>query len=323
MFGKNNLLSMSNEGGLGDKLLDLIGVNVLSKYLNCDLSVIFNSNKRIYDWGENTYDELLFNFNLNAIFTNKSKTSIEIFTGGSTNISPYILFLFLNNYNIIVNFEVLSNEYENVAKQILPSELIAKDIPDGLTNTYGIHLRKTDKVTNEALLFYENTIDQFEIIIKALLDDITTIITTEINPSFLIVSEDNEWKKEFEQKILLIANQLNNPVNIIQINYDVSNNLQGYQSVVDMFCLSKCKRIYQGVKYSTFSILSALIGNVPIVNYSHLLDDYDNCWIHVWKSVLNVNNQKCFDQDIYKKMFPKWENQFNILNDWRHTNYTI
>ena len=75
--------------------------------------------------------------------------------------------------------------------------------------------------------------------------------------------------------------------------------------------------------YSTFSILSALIGNVPIVNYSHLLDDYDNCWIHVWKSVLNINNQKCFDQDIYKKMFPKWENQFNILNDWRDTNYTI
>ena len=190
----------------------------------------------------------------------------------------------------------LSQQYSIIAKQIKPSNIIQKDIPDGLCDAYGIHLRKSDKVKNNAEIEHENTQEEFDTIIFHLLKDIQAIIQTEIEmPSFLLVSEDDGWRSEFQTKLQLISEELNKPINIIEIHYDENNILEGYKSVLDMFCLSKCKQIFQGVKYSTFSMASALIGDVPIINYAHLLDSYNVNWLHAWSSALNINGHVSFE----------------------------
>jgi hypothetical protein len=69
-----------------------------------------------------------------------------------------------------------------------------------------------------------------------------------------------------------------------------------------MFCLSKCKEILQGVKYSTFSILASLLGNNKLRNYSKYTNSYDVCLIHTWSSVIEINNNKNFDIEFHKKI---------------------
>jgi hypothetical protein len=188
---------------------------------------------------------------------------------------------------------MISNDFIVYSKQLIqPSNVILSNIPNGIENAYGIHLRKSDKIINnhnQHTIRHQNTLSEFEIIITSLLDNIKQIIIDENNPTFLIVSEDIEWKKEITNRVLLLAND--KPIQILEINYNNSTHYSNYNSVLDMFCLSKCKEILQGVKYSTFSILAALIGNRKLKNYSHLISNYDRCLIHNWASVLSINNK--------------------------------
>lgn len=77
----------------------------------------------------------------------------------------------------------------------------------------------------------------------------------------------------------------------INIAYPQPEINEGFNSMLDMFCLSKCKRIYQGIKWSSFSGLSALIGSVDIINYYNLLPQYHSNYIYAWKSVIKVNGK--------------------------------
>ena len=286
----NKLLFKSNPTGLGDRLLDIFGFMVLCKYKKCKPIIIFNANEYICEWGNNTYNELLFIFEDIELTNQYAKIDI-LENHSSVILSPTKLFLYLSkSLKIKMDYLLFLKEYDIVSKQIKPSKIIENNIPQNLNNVYGIHLRKSDKVLINAELEHESTPEQFNIIMNQLITDIIEIILTELCPSFLLVSEDNEWKSEFHNRLLEISNKNNKPINIIQINYEPSNHLQGYASVLDMFCLSRCKRIYQGVKYSTFSLLSALIGNVPVINYAYLLDDYEKCYLHSWSPVININN---------------------------------
>lgn len=78
-----------------------------------------------------------------------------------------------------------------------------------------------------------------------------------------------------------------------------------------MFCLSKCKEILQGVKYSTFSILASLLGNNKLRNYSKYTDSFDICLIHTWSSV-EINNNKNFDINFHKNIAMS---VYNLITD--------
>ena len=59
----------------------------------------------------------------------------------------------------------------------------------------------------------------------------------------------------------------------------------GYEALVDFFALSRCPRIIQMTKYSTYSMAAAIVGDLPLVNLyrgesgvTHLLD--------IWKNTL-------------------------------------
>lgn len=298
---ENNNVSIRLVNGLGDKLLDLIGFFVLCKYLNYKPNVIF-INDSTYSWGNNNYDIRLFNFNEIKISNNECKYYVNS-CNPSASLCPYKVYEFIKQFLNEITFEEISKDFVEYSKKIIkPSEIILQKIPNNIEKAYGIHLRKSDKVNNICDIRHENTINEFEIIINKLLYDVKNIIISEEEPIFLIVSEDNNWKLEIINLINNISNNNKKQIKILEIDYDTKYNYNNYNSVLDMFCLSKCKEILQGVKYSTFSILASLLGNNKIRNYSKYTNSYDVCLIHNWSSVIEIINNDNFDIELHKKV---------------------
>jgi hypothetical protein len=309
---KNNILvTETKEGGLGDILLSIVGMLVFCEIIEHKPVVIFNARLRNYPWGSNEYDLRLFEFEnfevIDKSMNNKYANIMHQFleTGCSTDMSPYLLYKYLNKNQPYFDFKYISTKYIDYASNLKPSLYIINDIPNDISGSYGIHLRKTDKVSNNPYLYHENTHSEFNLIITKMIEDLTQIIINELEPKFVIVSEDEEWRIEFIKILENISTNNCKRLNILKINYDKDkmNDYIGYKSVLDMFCLSKCKKIFQGVKVSTFSTISALIGNVPIINYSHYLNNYDELFIHLWSSVVTINNKKCYDIKFFDKIF--------------------
>lgn len=298
---QNNNVSITLVNGLGDKLLDLIGFSVLCKYLNYKPNVIFCNNGGFY-WGSNNYDIRLFNFNEITISDDKCNFYVKSGNPSST-LCPYKVYEFIKQFLDEITFEDISNDFVEYSKtKIQPSEIILSKIPNNIEKAYGIHLRKSDKLNNTGDIRHENNISEFEIITNKLLEDVKNIIISEDEPTFLIVSEDDNWKLEIKNLIINISKNNNKQIKILDIDYDNKDNYYNYNSILDMFCLSKCKEILQGVKYSTFSMLASLLGNNKIRNYSKYTDTYDICLIHSWSSIIEINNNKNFDIELHKKI---------------------
>jgi hypothetical protein len=294
----NSSAKITLRNGLGDKFLDLIGFYVICKYLHLEPIVLFDNNSN-FAWGSSNYDMRLFHFE-DLMFSDKECKYYMYSHSPSSSLCPYKVYDFLKHYLPDVSFEQISNDFANYGKTIIkPTDIILSDIPEDIENTYGIHLRKTDKVVSHGYLTHESTLSEFDILINNLLDDITNIIKQEREPKFLLVSEDDAWKQEFKEKLNTIANNHQVEIKIIEIDYK-NNDYTNYKSVLDMFSLSKCKEILQGVKYSSFSMLAALLGNVKLRNYTPL--EITDFLTHQWSSVIEINNQKNFDIELHKKI---------------------
>jgi hypothetical protein len=304
--------------GLGDRLLDVLGFYVICKCLDYNPKVIFNNSQHWFVWGISNYDLRLFEFNHIELIENKSCEYYIHSPNPSSSLSPYKAFEFVSKKLPNMTFERFSDYYYEYAKEIIrPSSIILSKLPEGLENSYGIHLRKSDKITaygRDLDLRHENTMNEFDVITQILLEDVKKIIISEDSPRFLIVSEDNGWKNEFQDKVNQIATENNRVVHMINIDYGIDDFYVNYNGILDMFCLSRCKEILQGVKYSTFSILASLLGNNKLRNYSEWLPTYDSCLIHSWNSAVEINGKKNFDIELHKKITESVSNlRTNIL----------
>ena len=312
-----NLIQILSYGGVGDRLCDIIGSYIISKYLGLKLNVLFNpviGTK--HDWGVNDiFDIRLFDFNIDYIkifnnqndYKNDCKYFIKIGNASSSS-SPYNIYKFIKNFKDITFKEIINN-YSNYAKEIIkPSKIIVDNIPENLNNSYGIHLRKTDKVNNKNHdKRHLSTNEEFKIMSNALFNDICNIILKEDNPLFLLTSDENGWKEYFKNELLKFAKNNNKTINFINVNYDYSNTYDNYNAILDLFCLSKCKKIYQDVKYSTFSTIASLIGNNELINYSYLSEDYQYCLVHLYHPVININNNKNYNIDYINEILTACE----------------
>lgn len=295
----NNNASVRLINGLGDRLLDTIGFVVLCKHLNYKPNVIF-CNNGVQGWGIPIYDLRLFNFNEVTIADNDCDFNIN-YHAPSCSFCPYKVYEFVNKFIEDITFERITNDYVEYSKKIIqPSEIILSKIPNNIEKAYGIHLRKTDKCNDNGNLAHENTLSEFEIITKKLLEDVECIIISEEEPTFLIVSEDNNWKIEITNIIKNISSKTNKQIKIIDVAYDDKSDYFNHDAVLDMFCLSKCKEILQGVKYSTFSVLASLLGNNNLRNYSNYTDTYYFNILRGWSSVIKINNNKYLDVEYHK-----------------------
>lgn len=288
-------LNLCPGGRLGDRFLHILGFYIICKYLNLrpNISTFFTN----IDINWSYYDKNLYKFSDDFILTNTNDTKY-CFTVPNAPIKVYD-FLIKNNIN--VSFEQISNDYIHYGKEIFkPSQIIIDKIPDGLNDVYGIHLRKSDKIVyNRTRSYIEAPTEQeFQIIMDDLLKDVMNIIDTENNPKFLIVSEDNDWKMHISQKILNYANENNKKIELVKLDYTNENNYINYESILDFFCLSKCKEILMGNKSTGFSYAPSIIGGKnKIRTYCNNIENTKKIYYNSMSSIIKFNNEN-FNYDI-------------------------
>ena len=145
----------------------------------------------------------------------------------------------------------------------------------------------------------------------------------EENPHFFIASEDNENKKQFVDLINNKARSENKLVKILSIDENIPENIsskQNFNTILDLFCLSKCKSIVQGIKYSAFSVVATLIGNEKLVNFSKYLDSDHLNIIYLWNSTLYINDNKSIDENKYLTLINKYKEMNMFCGDTYITN---
>jgi len=288
------------QNGLGDKILDVLGFSVFCDYHNFQPVVNWDSKPFHFHWGKNYYDLRLLKFNPSIQFTINSKKfpdKIES-PNPSSSLSPYKVFQYLKKTHPTITFEEVAEKFVKKAKELVkPTEFTERCIPKGIENAYGIHLRFSDKVKEKYNPRFEHNSQDFHMIRATILEDLDTIIAHDKDPTFLVVSEDSKWRQEFVYELHKIGDKHNKAIKILEPDYINDDNFVGLESTVDMFALSRTKLIFQGVKYSTFSILAALLGSNKLVNYSNLCESHDTCLIHSWNSVIEINGEKSFDTE--------------------------
>jgi hypothetical protein len=293
------------QNGLGDKILDILGFSVFCDYYNFQPVVNWDSKPFHFYWGKNDYDLRLLKFDKNIQFTiNSKKFSDRIESPNpSSSLSPYKVFTYLKKSHPDITFEEVSEKFVKKAKELVKaSPFVERCIPKGIENAYGIHLRFSDKVKKEYNPRFEHNLRDFVMIRETILEDLDTIIQNDSEPAFLVVSEDLKWRQEFLYALQGIADKHKKPIKILEPEYINDQDFTGLESVVDMFSLSRTKLIFQGVKYSTFSILASLLGTNKLVNYSNLCEAHDISLIHTWSSVIDINGEKSFDQEQLKRV---------------------
>jgi hypothetical protein len=146
------------------------------------------------------------------------------------------------------------NTFRNMAKRIRMSEKVLSRIP---TCEYVvIHVRATDKIVKrQEVPYWEMTSEMFEDIKLKCID----YINNHKEYTYLVCTDDSTIRKEFED---IIPDDK-------KISLDYSDDIDA--SILDLFVMSKAKKIIQCTRYSNFSMVASLIGEVPIVNF-----DIDN-----------------------------------------------
>ena len=288
--------------GLGSKLLDTIGFFIFCKCLGLKPAINLHSEITKSAWGFNMYDENLFVFSGFELVNTSNDHNVILSPDSSVSFCPYKVYEYIKPYKNDITFEDVSYFFEALAKEIIkPAPIIESHYPEGIENAYGIHLRFTDKVKSKFDFRHECGIQEFIHFRNKMLEDIRVIIKAEETPTFLFVSEDKGWRKDFIEMVNKICKEENKEIKILEPLYDQSH--VGFDSVLDLFCLSKCKEILQSLKYSAFSVLASLLGNKKIRNYSKKDDkNYDKILFNAWNSVIEVNNEKVYDEERHKKV---------------------
>lgn len=302
--------------GLGDKLLDSIGVCVLCHFLNYYPAIDFNpETSDVFAWGKNTYDLRLCTSLLFPTLerTNKHNIFYQVYSPNpSVSLCPYKVYSFLHNINPSITFEDVSAKYiEILHAYVVPSFCITSTFPQGIENAYGIHLRKSDKISSTKN-GHECVLDEFNEITSRLIRDLKIIIDAEVEPAFFIVSEDKQWAGEIEACLKEYSSQCDRSIRLLTTNYPreidfIGNRMvDGFESIADLFGLAKCKTIYQGVKYSTFSLVASMLGSGTLRNYARELDtSLTTDWVMVdaWSSVIDINGRgRVFDLNVHSKI---------------------
>lgn len=302
----NNRVYMEFHNGIGDRLLDLLGIYIVCKYLGYTLCINFETD--IYNtWG--IYDTRLFVFPPDIeLVKNDSTCCFRANMGGTY--SPYRIYEYLKRTNgLTITFQEICEQYRRLAKHVIqPSPIILNALQSSISppiddNTYGIHLRCSDRVRttiDERTCRYITSLEELNTIMIHLLDYIGDIINIEggvEKVKFLLVSENEKWKCHIAK---LLTSQYGDGIQFVQLSYsdDFSQTYHNFVPILDFFALSKCKCIIQGIKYSSFSTASALIGKGELINFGHKLVSSSQSNLqetNLWKTVLHVNH----DTDTY------------------------
>ena len=280
------IYSNPNLSGIGDRIFDLILVYTYANFLNYDKIYLHwrNNNNDIVDandiyhiarktltpFREKDYLlENLLNYLLlpkNIIFVtldeiNKLKNDSSNFIFDNYMGLQYSVYDFINIFLINITnqqkYEFINSYFENFKK--IKFNNIPDDIIDKFNNNeiITIHLRRGDKVIDDNCT--TNNIDNQN------LESLNNNTELFINKCILLnyknicfVSDEESVKKKF-------INKFKDKCNIINCE---GNNIS--QTYIDLYCLSKSKKILLSQKFSVFSMLSSMIGSV---DYYYIYND--------------------------------------------------
>ncbi len=296
-------LAFRPKSGLGDKLFDLVGYIVY-----CDLAkqqplLEWCKKVEIEPWGIAQFDERLFEFNIPS--TNELPEDSTLIVSKSTCVSfsiPKMIHFLKTTANVHVSFKELIDKYTLVCrKHIRPSHIITNRIPKSIEKCIGIHLRKSDKIKVNYDPRHEMGIREYNEIIANLKSHIETLIasTQSSELHFFVCSEEKAYREEFIEYLQTICSKNQKTCVIVEpkVTKLETNTYINIAAVLDMFCLSRCKYILQGVKYSTFSMMASWIGNIALHNFAK----HDSTsLIHVWKPCLSFVQHDVDEQLSYK-----------------------
>ncbi|GHV57494.1 hypothetical protein FACS1894182_06470 [Bacteroidia bacterium] len=142
----------------------------------------------------------------------------------------------------------------------------------------GVHIRGTDRIGKNHPHYMKNNKELNEYLSK------TIELINHAKPEYVFIcADDVKVKNEF-------IKHLNREIVIVEPICDKSIPLE-YR---DFFALTLCSKIYMCSRFSTFSIIASLIGNIPLVSYV-----YDETVLQRYKALfeyeLDFNNIRCIN----------------------------
>ena len=140
----------------------------------------------------------------------------------------------------------------------------------------GVHIRSTDRIGKDHPHFMLDN-DEFNTYISK-----TIAIINEVKPKYLFVCADNDKCKRFFIK------HLDKDISIVEPICDAPGEYR------DFFALTLCKSIYMCSKFSSFSIVASLIGNIPIISHTYNKETENRYKaIFQYRNVVNFKKVNC------------------------------
>ncbi|MGI9658784.1 MAG: hypothetical protein ACR2OD_07740 [Gaiellaceae bacterium] len=158
-----------------------------------------------------------------------------------------------------VTLDEIVASYREQARRMAPSASIERAIPEDIGQRVGVHVRLWDKLVDE-----ENSFEMSSETWRAIELSASLYIERCIDrgePLF-VCSDDIQYRdalvadiraKGGDAAVVTARPRLRRP--------------EGFDALADFFALSRCARVVQMTKYSTFSIAAALVGGLPLVNF--------------------------------------------------------
>ena len=179
-----------------------------------------------------------------------------------------------------VDLGKLVDVYRAVAADTRPSASVVEGIPSDIASRIGIHARLTDKILpdDKSELTFEMSASTWRSIEARGMRYISHAI--EQGERFFICSDDLEYRAALMERIRAMGGDV-----VCADLPDQHMERAGYPAVVDFFSLTRCARIVQMTKYSTYSIAAAICGGLPLVNFFDNESGVGNR-LDIWRSVL-------------------------------------
>jgi hypothetical protein len=281
-------------------MMDVIGMSAIARYFGVPGAKVFwTMDSPKFVWGPALYDVRLFDFSSlsSTVVPYNPQVTHQEFTVDNMNASctlSYIQFInyLLHTQKVRLNdndYNAIRQAYIDTGKSIRPSAALQSCLYD--TSEYiAVHLRRTDKINSHGDLRHETSTHEYTVLTQRMLTYIESCIT-QGHTKFYVLSDDEAYKETFANEIRTIGKRLQTHVSILILNKEAVRKhvstihphityLDGYYDVFEWFCMSQCKAILQGIKYSTFSMSASMLRQVPLMNFT----DYNvmnllNAWM--------------------------------------------
>ncbi|MEM9408521.1 MAG: hypothetical protein AAGA81_20990 [Acidobacteriota bacterium] len=188
-----------------------------------------------------------------------------------------------------LTLEEIVETYRGVAADTVPSPDVVEGIPADIASRVGVHVRLTDKVLpdDQSEVAFEMSIATWKSIEASGLRYLEQAV--ERGEKFFICSDDLAYRDELIERVQALGGDA-----VCASVPAQHGDRAGYPALVDFFGLTRCARVVQMTKYSTFSIAAALSGELALRNF---FDDKDGVGnrLDIWRSVLTDVTMEAFD----------------------------